>query len=799
MNDLLLDLRYALRTLRANPGFTAVATLTLALGLGATTAIYTVVDQVLLRPLPYPQAERLVRVWHLNPRSVAPREGMAYETYGELVTEVPALAAAAGVSPEWSFTVRAPQPERATGYWVSASFFDLLGAPALGRGFGPAEDQPGGEPVVVLSHAYWRRKFSGDSTIVGRTISVGGAPATVLGVMPAGFRYGAAVDLFAPLGQNPIVPRGRQVRWVDAVARLAPGATVDQARRDVAMFAGRLARAYPAEAGGLGGDVASLADATVGGVRPALWTLLGGVGFVLLIACANIGNLLLARATARRGEIAVRSALGASGGRLVRQLLTESGVLAVVGGTLGVLLAVWLLSLLRSLGPADLPRLDQVTLDARVLAVSALITLGAGFAFGLAPAVDAVRTSLQRGLREGGRTGGAGGRLRAGLVVAEVTLAVMLLAGAGLLIRSFAELMRVDPGFRADRVLTFQMAIPDGYDAPGRNALLDRVYGELGAIPGVEAVGSTTRLPLGSNLSTKLDVRDRPMPAGEAHEVEFRRAGGDYFAALGIPVVTGRAFDQRDTPPAPGVMIINRSLAERLWPGEDPIGKDVRFWYAGMPPDAPWLSIVGVVGDVKHFGLDAAAPDIAYFAASQGPPTNPLLAVRTAGTPELLVAPVRERLRVIDPELLVYDVRPMEAMVHASVAGRRFTMLLLGLFGTLALTLAAVGIYGVIGYAVRRRTRELGIRVALGAARADVLRLVVGSGMRLAGLGLALGLGAALVLTRFMRSLLFAVSPTDPIALGAVALLLAAVAFVATLLPARRAARVNPTAALRTE
>jgi predicted permease len=652
--------------------------------------------------------------------------------------------------------------------------------------------------VVVLSHAYWQRRFGGDTAVVGRTITTAGGPATIIGIMPRGFRYGAAVDLWAPLGQNPLVPRGRQVRWVDVVARLAPGISVAAAHRDFGAFAHRLAQAYPGQAGGLGGEVASLTDATVGDVRPALWTLLGGVGFVLLIACANIGNLLLARATARRSEVAVRSALGASTGRLVRQLLTESAALAVVGGVLGVLLAVWLLSLLQTVGPANLPRLDDVTLDGRVLGVSALLTLGAGFAFGLVPALDAARANLHGWLKEGGRAGGGtGGRLRDGLVVAEVTLAVVLLAGAGLLVRSFTELMRVDPGFQPDRVLTFQMAIPGRYGVPERLVLLDRVYADLGAIPGVESVGSTTRLPLGTQLSTRLDVRDRPVPDGDQPEVEFRRAGGDYFAAMGIPVLRGRAFDERDTPDTRGAMILSRGLADRLWPGEDPIGKDVRFWFAGITPDAPWLDVVGVVGDVRHFGLDADAPEIAYVAASQGPPASPLLAVRATGDPDALVPAVRDRLRAIDPEILTYDVRTMDDAVAASVAGRRLSMLLVGLFGALALTLAAVGIYGVIGYAVRRRTRELGIRMALGAAGADVLRLVVGSGIRLAGTGLILGLAAAFALTRLMRTLLFGVSPTDPFAFGAVTLLLAVVALVAAYLPGRRASRINPTDALR--
>jgi putative ABC transport system permease protein len=801
MNDLWLDLRYALRSLRTNPGFTVVAVLTLALGLGATTAIYTVVDRVLLRSLPYPQADRLVRVWHWNERSVAPREGVAYETYQELDHAVPAIDATAGISPHWSFTISAPEPERAAGYWVSASFFELLGArPALGRVFGPAEDAPGGEAVVVLSHAYWQRRFGGDSTIVGRPLTIGGAPATVIGIMRPGFRYAEAVDVWAPLGQNPIVPRGRQVRWVDVLARLAPGATVVAARAEVATYADQLAAAYPAANGGLGGDVAGLYDATVGNVRPALWTLLGGVGFVLLIACANIGNLLLTRATARRSEVAVRSALGASSGRLIRQFLAESATLGVVGGALGLGLAVWLLDLFRAVGPADLPRLHEVGLDGRVLAVAGLLTLGASFLFGLAPALDAARGHLHLWLKEGGRAlGGSGGRLRGALVVTEVALALVLLAGAGLLFRSFGRLMQVDTGFRADHVLTLQIAPPATYDGPGRAVLYERLYAELRAIPGVEAVGSTTRLPLTTQLSTKLDVRDRPVAEGDQPEVEFRRAGGDYFAAMGIPVLRGRAFDARDTPDAVGAMIVSRSLADRIWPGEDPIGKQVRFWYSGITPDSPWLDVIGVVGDVKHFGLDADAPAIAYFAASQAAPGSPLLAIRTAGDPAALTATVRERIRTVDPQIVLFDVRTMRSRVAESVAGPRFNLLLLALFGAVALTLAAVGIYGVIGYTVRQRTRELGIRIALGATRRDVMRLIVGGGMRLAVAGLAIGMAGVLLLTRLLRSMLFEVSPTDPAALATVCVVLGAVSLLAAYLPARRAARIAPTDALRQE
>jgi predicted permease len=741
-------------------------------------------------------------VWHHNPQSVVPREGMAWETLNELDDAVSSIDATAGVSPRWDFTVSAPEPERVAGYFVSASFFTLTGATAaIGRVFGPAEDAPGGESVVVLSHEYWQRRFGGDPALVGRTLTLGGGPATVIGVLEPGFRYGDAVELWAPLGQNILVPRGRQVRWVDVLARLAPGRTVEEARVEVSSFAARLAQAWPAQAGGLGGDVAGLADATVGDVRAALWTLLGGVAFVLLIAGANIGNLLLTRATARQTEVAVRSALGAGQGRLARQFLTESVVLAALGGGLGVVLAFWLLDLLRALGPADLPRLHEVGLDGRVLLVSAVTTLGAGLLFGLVPAMAAARGNLQLWLKEGGRSvAGTGAKVRNALVVAEIALALVLLAGAGLLIRSFGRLMRVDPGFEVDRVLTLQLAVPGSYDAAGRLQLFDRLYGELQAIPGVVSAGLSTRLPLTSQVSTKLEVRDRPVPEGRQIDVEFRRAGGRFFETLGIPIVRGRDFDQRDVAGATGAMILSRTLAERLWPGEDPIGRQVRFWFSGITPDAPWLEVVGVAGDVKHFGLDADAPDIVYTSVPQGlPPASPLIAIRTAGDPLALVSAVRQRIRAIDPAIVQYDVRTMESRLGESVAGRRFNMLLLGLFGGLALTLAAVGIYGVIGYAVRRRTAELGIRMALGAARRDIMRLVIGAGVRLTAAGLAIGLVATLIVTRLIRGLLFGVSPTDPVALASVALVLGGVACAACYLPARRAVRSDPPTARRNE
>ncbi len=800
METLMHDLRYTLRQLRKNPSFALAGVVTLALGLGATTAIYSVVDGVLLSPLPYPDAERLVRVWHHNARNDEPRETVSYETFRELTGAVPSIEAAAGISPHWSFTVRSPgEPERVHGYWVSASTFDLLGIrPALGRGLLPDDDAPGAEPVVVLDHGFWQRKFGGDSDVVGRSVQLGSTAVTIVGVMPPGFRFGEEVALWLPLAGNPIADNGRQVRWVDVVARLAPGATVADARRETAAFASRLARAYPAANEGLGATVESLYTATVGDVRPALWTLLGGVGFLLLIVCSNLANLLLARVSARRGELAVRGALGASPARVARQLLTESLALSVLGGLLGLLLGLWLLELFRTLGPQDLPRLREVALDLRVLGIAGLVTLLVGLALGLAPALYATGGKRHLWLKEAGRARSEGGeRLRSGAVVAQVALAVVLLAGAGLLFRSFLEVTSVDPGFRAEGVLTLQFTRPPDLDDAAAVGFYDRLFEDLEALPDVAAAGAVTRLPLGGNISTRLDVRGRAFEEGELPEVQFRRAGGRYFEAMGVPLLQGRTFDRRDRPEAQPVMIASRRAADLLWPGEDPVGGHVRFGFAA--DDAPWVEVVGVVGDVRHFGLEAEAPPTVYVPFSQGPPGTPLLAVRTPGDPRAITGSVRETLRALAPEVVTWDLRPMTAHVGDSLASRRFLLLLIGFFGVLALVLAAVGIYGVVAFGVRRRTREIGVRMALGADRPAVVRMVVSRGLRLSLGGLALGLPAALLLTRLIRGLLFEVAPADPVALGGVVLLLGGVATFASWLPSRLAVRVDPMAVLREE
>lgn len=802
MDALLRDLRYALRQLRRNPTFAATSFLTLGLGIGATTAIYSVVDGVLLSSLPYPQSERLVRVWHHNTRNGEPKESVSYETYRELVSGVDAIEGAAGVSPHWSFTVRSPgEPERVYGYWVSASFFDLLDATLEhGRGILPEDDARGAEPVVVLDHGFWQRKFGGDPEVVGRSMQIGSANVRIVGVMAPGFRFGEEVALWMPLALNPIVDNGRQVRWVDVVARLAPGATVTEALQGSAAFMARLAEAYPAANEGLRATVQSLRTATVGDVRPALWSLLGGVAFLLLIVCANIGNLMLSRVSARRGEMAVRSSLGAGAGRLVRQLLTESLTLSFLSGVAGILLGVGLLEILRTLGPADLPRLQEVQLDLRVLGVAGLVSLVTGLLLGLVPALAVSSGRRHRWLADAGRAPAPGrGRLRSALVVTQVAVAVVLLAGVGLLLRSFVEVTSVDPGFHAEGVLTLQFAAPPDLDGPARVAFYDRLFRELESAPDVTSAGAVTRLPLGGQISTRLEVRGREFKEGEQPEVEFRRAGGSYFRAMGIPVLRGRAFDSRDGPDGTPAMVVSRAVAEQLWPGENPVGRRVRFWYSGIPEDAPWLEVVGVVGDVRHFGLEEEAPPIVYVPFAQGPPGSPLLAVRTPGDPLSVAGVVSEKLRALAPGIVTWDLRPMSAHLSESVAGRRFLLLLIGLFGLMALLLAALGIYGVIAYGVRRRSKEIGVRMALGADRSDLVRMVVDRGLRLSGAGLLLGLLGALALTRLIRGLLFGVSPTDPMALVGVSLLLAGVAVVASWLPSRLAVRVDPMMVLREE
>ena len=793
------DSRYGVRMLRKNPGFTVVAVVTLALGIGANSAIFSVVNGVLLRPLPYQDAAHLAMIWHNNTKEHKSQDWMAYQTLLDLREQNKSFEDMAGMTLLWRFGLATAEgQETLQGYWVSASFFSLLGVePFRGRAFLPEEDKPGGTPAVILSHHLWQNAFGADPNILGRTVTLDSRVAPVVGVMPAAFRFMDDADLWMPLAQNPVFARGpRSVRVVSAIGRLAPGAKLPEARAEMEAIAGRLAQAYPDTNTGLDVSVVQLQEQIVGKVRPALLVLLGAVGFVLLITCTNMANLLVARASARETEIAVRLALGAGGGRLVRQLLTESVVLGLAGGVAGLILALAGLRLLRSIGPAELPRMQEISIDGNVLVFTLAISVLTGLTFGLLPAFQVLRVDMGNSLKGGSRTTNGGGRSRSTLVVTEVALALVMLVGAGLMIRSFTRLMRVDPGFNSDHLLTLQMDVPPAYGATPekRIALYDEIFERLEALPGVKSAGGVTRLPLGTGSSTKLEIEGRPVAPGEEPEVEFRRASKHYFQAMGIPLRDGRTFTEQDGPAAPKVAVINEVSAKRFWAGEDPMGRHVRF--AG-DSNAPWFTVVGIVGDVKHFGLDLQAPAELYMSFDQGPPGGPRLAIRTSTDPASLIPSVRSELRAIDKQIAISQLETMDEIVSKSTADRRFQALLLGAFAALALALAMIGIYGVMAYGVAQRTHELAIRIALGAGRIDVIRLVLGQGMRLVIVGVAIGLAGAFGLTRFLRTLLFEIEPTDPVTFVGVSILLALVALLACYVPARRASRVDPLAGLR--
>jgi putative ABC transport system permease protein len=817
MPALASDLRYAWRLLRRSPGFTLVSILTLALGIGANTALFSVVNAVLLRPLPYSDPDRLAVVWHENRPRGLDEDPLAYETFLDLVRGTREFEALAGLSPRWNMVVSTDEgPEEVPGLFVSASLFPMLGVePMFGRGFLESEDQKGGTPVAVVSARFWQQRFGRDGDLSGKTIVLNGVSTPIVGVLPPAFRFlvGLAtppaalqargvpdVDIYMPLGQNPIVGRGRGVRWVTVAGRLAPRSTLDAARAEMSGITAQLAREYPASNADFGARVVPLVEEVVGEVRPAMLMLLGAVGLLLLIACANVANLLLGRATARERELAIRAALGSSRGRLVRQLLTESVVLALAGGAVGIVLAWWAVDLVRAAGPADLPRLEEAGLDPVVLIFTFAISLVTGALFGTAPALTASGHRVSEGLKDGGRTSASGrkGRLRQAFVVTEVALALVLLVGAGLLINSFARLMGVDPGFDPRRVLTLMVGIGGQRFAEdaARRVFFERLFETIGALPGVEAVGGATRLPLGSGVTTRLEIEGRGTPEGERPELEFRRASAGYFDAMSIPLVKGRLFGAEDRPDAPLVALVNQSAVERLWPGEEVIGTRVRI---GGSATQPWLTIVGVIGDVKHFGLDKAAAPELYIPFSQAPPTGPLLAIKTTADPAALIPAVRREIRTLEPTAVISSIATMETRVSLSVSQRRFNTWLIGLFAGLALTLAGVGIYGVMSYAVSQRFQEIGIRMALGANPADILRLVVGEGMGLTLAGVSIGLVASLSVTRLLATLLFGIGPTDPLTIASVAAVLVGVAVLACYVPARRATRTDPLRAIRAE
>jgi predicted permease len=807
--DLWQDLRYALRTLAKNPAFTTIAIVAIALGIGANTAIFSVVNAVLLRPLPFKSPQQLVMVWenatHLGfPKNTpSPPDFLDWQRQNTVFTGMAAMA-------EHSFNLTGVgEPERLDGRRVSANLFDLLGVPALlGRTFVPDEDRTGAH-VVLLSHSLWQRRFGSDPSVIGQAITLNGESYTVIGVMPRSVHlpaYGTWQDkLWVPIAftNEEVTQRGNH--FLDVIARMKPGVTLKQAQAEMETIASRLAQQYPRTNTRIGAAVTPLHEEIVGDIKPALLILLGAVAFVLLIACANVANLLLARAAAREKEIALRLALGASRSRLTRQFLTESVLLAFLGAALGLLLALAGVHVLKTFVPSMILQIQTINIDGKVLVFTASIALLTGVVFGLAPAMHALDSHLSDSLKEGGRDSAAGrkgNRLRGLLVIGEVAVSFILLIGAGLLINSFLHLRNLDPGFRTDHLLTMKVDLselkyPDG---ERRSVFFDEVLRLIRALPGVQSVAVAGNLPFTYNGdSCTIAVEGIPDPPPDQWpDIIYRAVGSGYFSTMGIPMVRGRDFTDQDKANSTKVVVISEKTAQHYWPGQDPIGK--RLKTGATTSNAPWREVIGVVKDVRQNDFIAQPKMQMYFSYRQMKDlaANALI-VRTSVEPMSLATSVRNSIWAVDKDQPVADIDTMDHIVSEAIARQRFSMLLLGIFAGLALVLAAVGIYGVMSYSVAQRTHEIGIRMALGARRADVLRMTVKQGLQLVSVGMIVGLVAAFFLTRVLASLLFGISATDPITFLGISLVLLAVAIAASYIPALRATRVDPIIALRAQ
>jgi predicted permease len=803
MDNLTQDLRFGLRLLRKNPGFTAVAVFTLALSIGANAAIFDVVNGVLLKPLPYKEPDRIVRVFENGPRfpkfPISPANFLDYRERNDVFDDFATFARG-----DLDLSVN-DRPERLTGMRVSHGFFHLLGfEPELGRAFLPIDEIKGNEHVAIISRALWERSFGKDAAIIGAPVTLSGMSFTIIGVIGSGLQHvggdyhslphGGNVDVWWPLTMDPKV---RTSHFLNAIARLKLGITREQAEARMNVIAQQLEEEHP-EDKDWRISIVPLRDEIVGGAQTMLLILFGAAGFVLLIACVNIANLLLATATARQKEIAVRTALGAGRLRLIRQMLSESLLIAVAGGVAGLLVARWGIEALVALGPKQIPRLHMLSLDWRTFAFALTASLLTGALFGLAPALQISKVNLNESLKEGGR-GSSGGsrhnRLRGLLVIAEVSLAFVLLIGAGLLMRTFFYLQNVDPGFNPERVLTATIDLPGARYSTGRKAssFYRDLIGRLAALPGVQGAAATSDLPwTGYDENTSFGIEGRQFSDDEYPSAQYHFATPDYFRTVGIPLLEGRFFSEADDADAPRVIVINKSMADRYWPDADAVGKRVRLW-------GETRMIAGIVGDLKDSPGELRAKPGFFFPVNQQAQSDLVLVVRTERDPISLLASMRSEIAALDKELPLSDVRTLEQIASAAVARTRFTMLLLSVFAGVALLLAAVGIYGVVSYSVTQRTHEIGIRVALGAQRRDVIGLVARQGMTLVVAGMAAGLAAALVLTRAMSSLLFGVSAADPITFAGIAVLLMGVALGACFVPARRAMKMDPMVALRHE
>ena len=814
MQTVLQDLRYGARMLIKKPGFTLIAIFTLALGIGANTAIFSVVYAVLLRPLPYQEPERLTLLWTrldkigLEQNWVSEPEVLDFREQSELFESFGVVFGTAFI------LTGSGEPEQLSGAQISSNFFSVLGTRiAAGRDFEPNEEKPGAARVAIISYSFWQRNFGGEQSVIGSTINLSGNPVTVVGVLPANFTLmvppealvPASVDVWIPYAAD-YAKQERDSHGLTVIGRMKRGVTLPQAQGEMNAIAARL---YPIHYTHTGFEVkiVSLHGDIVKKMRPALLVLLASVGFVLLIACANVANLLLARAAVREREMAVRAAMGASRVRLLRQLLTESILLSLLGGAVGLALAVWGVEALLALSPADLPRIDEVSIDTRVLAFTFSIAAFTGILFGLVPAFKASRTNLTISLKEGGRgvAGSATHRLRSLIVVAEIALSLTLLIGAGLLMRSFFRLTRVDPGFDANNVVTMKMMVPRSKykDGPAVVSFYQQLLEKINALPGVDSSAAISQLPLsGDYWSGTLTFEGVAANAEQGNlasfEVDQRAITPGYFNTMRTPLLEGRFFTSQDVRGKANVAIVDETLARRLWPDASPIGRRFTF---GRFPEKPehWFEIVGVVRHIRHHKLDANVREQVYYPHALVPSTQMTLAIRAASNPLGIVGAVRETVRSLDRDQPIYRIRTMDELVGGALAPARFTMLLLLIFAGVAASLALVGIYGVMSHAVTQRTHEIGVRMALGAQVSDVLKMVVSQGFKLVLFGIGAGLLAAFLLTRLIENLLYNVSVTDSSTFIVISVILAGVALAACFVPARRAAKVDPMVALRYE
>ncbi len=811
MQSLWQDIRFGLRLLYKKPTFSVIAVVTLALGIGVNAAIFSVVNAVLLRPLPYKEPERIITLWENNIKDGIERDDVSPANFLDWREHASTLEGIAFANP-WSVDyTNGGEPETMQAARVSEDFFRILGVTALyGRTFLPEEYKEGNGQVVILSYGSWQSRFGGNQQIIGQTLTLDDQPTTVVGILPPEFElnlFDKKKEAWMPQIPDESMRRQRRATYLKVIARLKPDVTVSQARAEMDSIALHLAAEYPQTNSGIGITTVPLSEHLVGKVRPALWMMFIAVGFVLLIACANVANLLLARNGEREREFAIRAALGASRKSLIRQLLTESFLLALLGSAGGLLLAWWGIDLLLSFSPGDIPRLAEIGLNRVVLGFVVAIALLTTLLFGLVPALQFSRPNLNLTLKEAGQTSTGGltrHRLRNALIISEIALAFVLLIGAGLLIRSFIGLVNVSPGFAAGKTIALQVFIWDRYATPEkRAAYVDEALKKIKEVPGVESAGVTTALPFfesGIDTSLPLSIDGQPTPPGQEPTAFYTIASADYFSSIGVKLLQGRGFNQFDTATSLPVVLVNETMAQRFWQSETPVGKKFTVSSTGRGSRGPTtFEIVGMVSDVRHDGLDKAPRTEFFRPYSQSPSGAIIFTVRTTAEPTAITSILKSRLWEINPTQPFYAISTMDALISDSLKARRFSLLLLGVFAVLALTLTVIGIYGVMSYSVTQRTREVGLRMALGARSSDVLKMVLRQGLILSLAGIGIGIVGAFLLTRLLSTLLFGITPTDPATYFSVSALLLGVALVACFVPARRAAKTDPMVALRYE